>query len=133
MTIKHYLYSLWLVPICLMFALLPQTELEEVAVVFNVELMKPIKAVIVGFVIGMVFRLHKVSDYIGTMPLGGLVTGFALGVVGAGLAIGGFVCGVIILLLHGSVNLLGVPLHLLSLGLSAYLIYQVSHWRKVET
>jgi len=130
MNIKHYLYSLVLSFWCIIFVGISENDVIESAKLFNTSFFDLVKAVFIGLILGLVIRISNVRNYLGGMPLGLLLTGVPLGVIGLGAIGMGLFGAMIIYLRFDNIELLRLPLHATVVGISSYVIYQTIHWSK---
>ncbi len=130
MNSRDYKFSLIISLWCVVFVGATEKDLVESIEIFNTGWLDLIKAIVVGFIIGLIFRNNKVQNYLESLPLGKLTTGTFLGIVGLGFIGVGLLGAVIIYLKFGNIEFVRLPLHATLVGLAAYLIYITMHWSK---
>ncbi len=130
MNSRDYKFSLIISLWCIVFIGASEKDLAESIEIFNTGWLDLLKAVVVGFIIGLIFRKNKVQNYLESLPLGKLTTGTFLGIVGLGFIGVGVMGAIIIYAKFGNIEYVRLPLHAALVGLATYLIYITMHWSK---
>jgi len=130
MTSRDYKFSLIISLWCIVFIGASEKDLIESIAIFNTGWFDLLKAVVMGIVIGLIFRNKKVKNFLESLPLGTLITGTFLGIVGLGFIGVGMLGSLIIYMKFGNIEYVRLPLHATLVGLATYLIYITIHWSK---
>jgi len=127
---RDYKFSLIISLWCVVFIGSSEKDLIESIEIFNTGWLDLFKAIVVGFIIGLVFRNKNVVNYLESLPLGKLITGTFLGIFGLGIIGIGVLGSIIIYTKFGIIEYVRLPLHVTLVGLATYLIYITMHWSK---
>ena len=129
---KHYIYSLVISLWAVVFFGGTEDELSKISNIFNPGWQGLVKAILVGALIGLLFRIEKTRNHIERLSFKLHFASVFAGVLGLGFMALGFWGALIIYLRFGNMELLGVPLHCLNLGLAMFIIYCIMNWRRNE-
>jgi len=129
---KHFLHVLLIGLVSSLFAFSSEQDLESGAEIFRLDFGITLWAILIGIFYGALFRIDKVSSYIKSLPLGEILIGIPIKVIGIGILLGSTITFVAVYLRFQNIALLGIPMHIMNIAFACILIYEVSHYKKNE-